>query len=75
MEEEGEVSFANYLAGEKPYGFYVLYTRALFHEGLKMRYAYESTSGINCIMARHNKYTSYNVYTFPKFWRKFNKDY
>ena len=75
MEEEGEVGFADYLAGEKPYGFCVLHAGALFHKGLRVRYARESIAGINYIVARHNKYTSYDVCTFPKFWREINKDY
>ena len=40
-----------------------------------MRCARESTAGINYVMAYHNKYASYDIYAFPKFWREFNKDY
>ena len=66
MEEEEYVGFADYLDGEKPYGFYIFYAGALFNKGVRVRCAYKSTAGINCIVARHNKYTSYNVRTFPK---------
>ena len=38
-----------------------------------MHYTYKSITGINYIMARHNKYTSYNIYTFPKPRREYNK--
>ena len=31
--------------------------------------------GINYMVAYHNKYTSYDVYTSLKFWQEFNKDY
>ena len=60
------VGFANYSAGEKLYGFYVLHAKAFFHKGLKVHYTYESRAGINYVMAYHNKHTFYNVYTFPK---------
>ena len=58
-----------------PYGFYVLYTGALFYKGVRMRCVCESIVGIHYIMARNNHYTSYNVCTFPKLWEEFNKDY
>ena len=60
------MGFANYSAGEKPYSFYVSHAGALFHKGLKVRYARKSTAGINYIVARHNHHTSYKVYTFLK---------
>ena len=53
----------------------VSHVKALFHEGVKVRYAYESIAGINYVITRHNRYTSYDVYTSPKFWREFNKNY
>ena len=66
MEEEEYIGFADYSDREKPYGFYVSHAGALFHKGVKVRYARESTAEINCVMARHNKYTSYDVYASPK---------
>ena len=75
MEEKGEITFTDYLAGEKPCGFYVSYTGAFFHKGLKVHYAYKSTAGINYVMARHNKYTFYNIYTFLKFRKGLNENY
>ena len=75
MEEEKYIGFANYSEGKKPYGFYISHAKALFHKGLKVRYTRESTAGINCIMARHNRHTSYDVYTSPKTWQVLNKNY
>ena len=75
MEEEEYIGFANYSDGEKPYGFCISHAWALFYKALKVRYAYKSTAGINYIMARHNKHTSYNVYTFLKTRRGLNKNY
>ena len=40
-----------------------------------MRCACESIAGINCVMARYNKYASYNVCAFPKPWQGLNKNY
>ena len=74
MEEEEDIGFADYSEGEKPCGFCISHAGTLFYKGLRVRYAYESTVGINCVMARYNKYASYNVYAFPKFWREFNQD-
>ena len=68
LEDKGEIGFTDYSAGEKPYGFCILYIKALFHKGLKVRYAGKSIARINYIVARHNKYTFYNIYTFPKLW-------
>ena len=75
MGEEGEVGFTDYSAGEKFYGFCVLYTGTFFNKGVRVRYACESIAGINCVMARHNKYAFYNVYAFFKPWRGLNENY
>ena len=75
MEEEEYVGFADYSDGEKPCGFCVFYTGALFYKGVKVRYACESIAEINYIMARHNKYAFYDVYTFPKPWRGLDENY
>ena len=40
-----------------------------------MRCVCESIAGINCVVACHNKYASYDVYAFPKFWRGLNENY
>ena len=40
-----------------------------------MRYVCESIAGINYIVARHNRYISYDVYAFPKLWRGLNENY
>ena len=73
MEEDESVGFANYSDREKPYGFCVSHARALFYKGEKVRYARESTAGINYIMVRHNKHTSYDICTSSKLWREFNE--
>ena len=75
LEEEGEVGFADYSAGEKPYGFCVLHAGALFYKGLRVRYTRESTAGINYIVARYNRYAFYDVYASPKPWRGLNENY
>ena len=75
LEKEGEVGFADYSAGEKPCGFCVSYTGAFFYEGLRVRCARESIAGINCIVARHNRYTFYDVCAFFKPWRGLNENY
>ena len=75
MEEEEYIGFADYLEGEKLYGFYISHIGAFFHKGLKMRYIYKSTAGINYVMACHNKYTFYDVYAFLKIWRGLNENY
>ena len=75
MEEEEYIGFADYSDGEKFYGFCVSYAGALFNKGVKVRYTCESTAGINYIMARHNKYTFYNIYTSPKPRQGLNKNY
>ena len=75
LEEEEYIGFINYSDGEKPYGFCVFYTGALFYKGIKVRYARESIMEINCIITRHNRYTFYNVYTSLKLWQGLNKNY
>ena len=68
LEEEEYIGFTDYSDKEKPYGFYISYAGALFYKGVRVRYTRESIAGINYIMARHNKYTFYNVYTFLTPW-------
>ena len=75
LEEEKYIGFANYLDGEKPYGFCVFYAGAFFNEGVRVRCACESIAGINCVMACHNRYTSYNVRASSKPWRGLNENY
>ena len=75
LEEEGDIGFADYSAGEKPCGFCISHTGALFHKGLRVRCICESIAVINCVVARHNYYASYDVYAFPKLWRGLNKNY
>ena len=74
MKEEEYIGFTDYLEGKKPYDFYISHAGALFHKGLRVRYAYKSITGINYVVARHNKYTSYNVYISFKLWRGLNEN-
>ena len=75
LKKKGKVGFVNYLEGEKLCGFCILYTGALFYKGLRVRYACESIAGINCIVARYNRYASYNICASPKLWRELNENY
>ena len=73
MEEE-YIGFTDYSDGEKPCGFCVSHAGAFFHKGMRVRYARESITGINYVMARHNRHTSYNVCASPKLWRGLNEN-
>ena len=61
--------------GEKPCGFCIFYAGALFHKGVRVRCACESIAGINYVVARYNRYASYDVCIFPKFRRGLNENY